>query len=228
MRPISARGDGIELRIGRQSALGPIEAWLTRIREFRGKIMYDNGRRPYFCDDVGRYIDAEEIDFGSWHISAHLGSDTRIAACVRLVPPELSSLFKSRRYLGPRWREETIAAMAPDNESIFEVGRLLLSGRVHDGELADTLLAAAIAVGRVFDAGLLVGVAFADSGWHRRTGWVEHPEADRYSSFYGETMRLVSRAPRGGTPEYERLVTDLQRRVEEILPEDSGLAVLRL
>ncbi|GAA2870114.1 hypothetical protein GCM10010517_30250 [Streptosporangium fragile] len=221
-------GNEIELRIRKQPALGRAEAWLTEIHEFRGKVMYDNGRRPYFCDDVGRYVDADEVDFGSWHMTAHLWSEDRISACVRLVPPELTTLFHTRRHLGAERYDEVLRMAGAVGGPVLEVSRLVVSRRVRGDELADKVMAAVVAVGRAMGAGLLIAQAATESGWHGRLGWVDHPETDRYVPLYSDTVRVVSYRIEGGTPEYEQAVTDLCEGLSGVLRREVDAHILHL
>jgi hypothetical protein len=48
---------------------------LAEISEFRGRILYANGRRPLFRQEGGRYADEDLLDPRSFHITARRNDD---------------------------------------------------------------------------------------------------------------------------------------------------------
>src|ERR1700680_1301990 len=55
--------------------------WLAEIREMRGCVWYDKGRRPFFRTAEGHFDDPDPIDFEAYHIVAR--SQGRAVGCAR-------------------------------------------------------------------------------------------------------------------------------------------------
>jgi len=58
--------------------------WLRKVREMRGRALYENGLRPYFKKDDNLFLDEDIFDPFCYHILAKI--DDKIVGCVRLLP----------------------------------------------------------------------------------------------------------------------------------------------
>lgn len=70
-----------------ESTVGPEKPspdWLDDVRSLRGAAFFDDGRRPKFKSDDGRFVDSDPIDFFAWHLLAYAGA--RLVGCVRVYP----------------------------------------------------------------------------------------------------------------------------------------------
>ena len=64
--------------------IGLIPGWLRELREMRGRVWYDGGRRPFFRKSDGAFDDADPADLYAYHIIVREGG--RPVGCSRLVP----------------------------------------------------------------------------------------------------------------------------------------------
>jgi hypothetical protein len=63
---------------------GSTPGWLAELREMRGRIWHDGGRRPFFLQPDGSFVDADPADLHAYHIVARLQG--RAIGCSRIVP----------------------------------------------------------------------------------------------------------------------------------------------
>jgi hypothetical protein len=79
----------LELRLAtrQEDGRGPqagTRGWLAELREMRGRVCYDHGRRPSFLRPDGTFIDADPADLHAYHVVAR--SEGRAIGCSRIVP----------------------------------------------------------------------------------------------------------------------------------------------
>ncbi|MEU8269048.1 GNAT family N-acetyltransferase [Sphaerisporangium sp. NPDC049002] len=210
-------GKTLELRIRHQPAYEPPMPWLAGIREFRAEVLYDRGRRPDFRDESGRYIDEQGLDFGSYHLTAHLGPEAEIAASVRLVPPESPGEFQAIDHLGRQGYAAMLTGLRAMGTPVHEAGRLVVSPRARGLGLGAWMVAAVMAAGRAVGAPLLIATSGTADGQHllfERLGWYACPGTDRYSSHYEDTVRVIAHRVGEGAGEYEATASELSRHMD--------------
>lgn len=64
---------------------------MDEVREMRARVMYEQGRRPFFRAADGGFNDPDPVDFEAYHVIAR--SQNRAIACARLVPLAVASGF---------------------------------------------------------------------------------------------------------------------------------------
>jgi len=119
---------------------------LAEISEFRGRILYDNGRRPLFRQEGGRYADEDPLDPGSFHITARRDGD--LVGYVRIRPlPEHSQsslgLLVTRQQFDAALEEMHLV-----RNDCLEVSRWIVAPCTRGTDVGATLVVGAWAVGR--------------------------------------------------------------------------------
>lgn len=96
--------------------------WLESVRSLRGRVFFDNGRRPLFKTSAGGFQDPDPVDPYAFHILAQDGP--KLVGCVRLYrlraggPPCLTErILGEDRFLG------LLKSLGVPRTSIAEIGR---------------------------------------------------------------------------------------------------------
>ena len=95
--------------------------WLDEIREFRARVLYDNGRRPAFRQGDGRYADSDRRDRAAHHLSARVAGV--MAGCVRLLPVPDGDVCFTEQLVGPARFAEILSDLGVDRSQTIEGGR---------------------------------------------------------------------------------------------------------
>ncbi len=128
-------------------------AWLDEIRHFRARVLYDNGRRPTFRKDDGRYADDDRLDQAAYHLSAHVAGV--LAGCVRLLPVPNGDICFTEELIGiPRFAA-MLRGLGVNRGETIEGGRWIVDS-IHRGSRLGVLLAAGgLAVARALEYRML-------------------------------------------------------------------------
>jgi hypothetical protein len=100
----------------------PSPDWLDDVRSLRGAAFFDDGRRPQFKSDDGRFVDSDPIDFYAWHLLAYAG--VTLVGCVRVYPmigggpPCLTELL-----VGAEQFSKMLLRLGKRRDSTIEIGR---------------------------------------------------------------------------------------------------------
>jgi hypothetical protein len=88
---------------------GATGEFLTELSEFRGRMLYANGRRPRFARKGGKYADNDPLDLESFHVTVR--TDGALIGCIRVTPlPEYPRSFIGRQ-VGPSALERAAGMM---------------------------------------------------------------------------------------------------------------------
>ena len=68
-------------------------AWLAEVREMRGRVLYDEGRRPFFRLPNGSFYDSDPADLHAYHVIAR--SQGRAVGSARVLPLAVELSFIS-------------------------------------------------------------------------------------------------------------------------------------
>jgi len=102
--------------------------WLTNVRALRGRVLYDNGRRPRFRTPEGGFLDPDPIDVRAFHILAY--DDATLVGCVRLYHLEPDGPpCVTERILGERTFSEMLQVLNVRRIDIVEIGRWIVDPR---------------------------------------------------------------------------------------------------
>jgi hypothetical protein len=148
---------------------------LAELSDFRGRVLYANGRRPRFQSDHGLYNDEDPQDLESFHVIVrHHGA---LVACLRLTPALHSRTFIGR-LLGADDLNAVLCNMGLTGQDCVEAGRWIVLPSARGTDLAKTLLLSCWAVGRWLDKRCLFGLAGTRDGQAKmicRTGGQRAP-----------------------------------------------------
>lgn len=74
----------MDLRLPGTNQSYVVQRWLEEVRELRGRVFCENGRRPHFRRDDTRFYDPDPSDPRYFHIIARQRNE--LAGCVRVAP----------------------------------------------------------------------------------------------------------------------------------------------
>jgi hypothetical protein len=143
---------------------------LAEISEFRGRVLYANGRRPHFQSAGGQYSDDDPQDLESLHVTVR--NHAALVACMRLTPTLHSRTFIGR-LVGAYQLNVVLSTMHLRGNDCMEAGRWIVLPSARGTELAKTLLLSSWAVGRWLNKRCIFGLAGTRDGQAkmiRRTG----------------------------------------------------------
>jgi len=131
------------------------DGFLAELSEFRGRILYANGRRPRFAREGGRFADDDPLDLESFHVTVR--SEGALIGCVRLTPlPEYSRSFIGQR-IGPSSLEAVVKRLKLARTDCVEAGRWIVAPEARGTELGRTLLLSLWVVGELLDKRCVFG-----------------------------------------------------------------------
>jgi predicted GNAT family N-acyltransferase len=199
---------GVWVRASQLSARDGDE--LERLRSFRAEVLYDGGRRPQFRACDGRYVDDQDLDPGSYHITVSDEPGGVLLAYARLSPPELTGLFQTRRLVG----DAQFAALAEGipEDRVCEAGRLVVAHGSRGQKLAIVVAGVFLAVVRRLGYSAVVAVSGVRDGQFRlyeRFGFHLAPGVRAYSAQYEDELCVVVQSRPGDAGEIEPLVREV-------------------
>jgi hypothetical protein len=143
---------------------------LAEISEFRGRVLYANGRRPHFRSDGGLYTDEDPQDLESLHVTVR--QHGALVACVRLTPTLHSQTFIGR-LVGAEELNAVLRNMRLRGKDCAEAGRWIVLPSARGTDLGRTLLLSCWAIGIWLNKRCLFGLAGTRDGQSKmicRTG----------------------------------------------------------
>lgn len=121
-------------------------SWLDELQELRGRVLFDNGRRPNFLQPDGRYRDPDPLDVVSYHLVVRWGGV--IAGCARVTPLTHGTRGVVEHTLGTDGFERMLATIGASRGITSEASRWIVAPEFRGGSLAFHLVAASWAVGQ--------------------------------------------------------------------------------
>jgi hypothetical protein len=121
----------------------------SEMAEFRGRVLYDGGRRPSFLSNDGGFDDADPLDPSSYHII--IRASGTLVACCRLIPLEADRQGVHHAALGGAQFEALLRKRGIREKECLVGGRWLVAHRFRSTMLGPRLITAAWAVGRRLD-----------------------------------------------------------------------------
>ena len=142
--------------------------FLAELSEFRGRILYANGRRPRFARDGGQYADDDPLDVESFHVTVR--ADGALIGCARVTPlPEYSRSFIGRR-VGPSYLEAAVNLMNLARTDCAEAGRWIVAPSARGTVLGRLLLLSLWVIGQWLDKRCLFGAVGVRDGQSTMVG----------------------------------------------------------
>ncbi|MEV0394733.1 GNAT family N-acetyltransferase [Polymorphospora rubra] len=189
---------------------------LQELRAFRAEVLYAGGRRPEFRNRAGEYVDAQLLDFGAYHITAHATATAPPGGYVRLVPPALTSQFQTRALLGPERFRALLDAHQASEDDVYEPSRLVVAEHARGLGLGAVLNAAALAAAQALGAAGVVAICGMDDGQHRfhqRFGYRLLPGTEHYDTHYEDHVSAMAHWTGDPNGEYHDLVHQIHRSI---------------
>jgi hypothetical protein len=119
---------------------------LAGLSEFRGRILYADGRRPRFRKEDGRYADDDALDSTSFHVTAR--TDGNLVGYVRVRSMTDYSQSSLRLLVTRPQFEAALEEMQLTRNDCLEVSRWIVAPSARGTEIAATLVVSAWAIGR--------------------------------------------------------------------------------
>jgi N-acyl-L-homoserine lactone synthetase len=128
--------------------------WLEEISELRGRVLYENGRRPAFRLPIGRYADPDPLDVHAYHIIARSGG--KAVGCVRTVPIAEGVVGITECLLGQKQFAEMLTSLDMDRRDVVESSRWTVDPFFRASRIGVLLAAGGVAVARALGFKLLL------------------------------------------------------------------------
>jgi len=119
---------------------------LTELSEFRGRILYADGRRPGFRRNDGRYSDDDPLDSRSFHVTVR--TDGELVGYIRIRRLPEYSQSSLGRLVTRRQFEEVLEELRLTSNDCLEVSRWIVAPSARGTAVAPGLVVSAWAVGR--------------------------------------------------------------------------------
>ena len=175
-------------------------AWLEDLVAFRGRVLYDRGRRPSFLNGEGQLADRDPADQVAYQVIAYEGGG--IAGCFRVAPLAHFGYSLCDRLLGPERTDGALRGLAFSREQAFEGGGWAVDSGARIKGLGLRLFAAGVAVAEYLGYQLMLGACGTRYGQYEKlasTGMRPVPRlptlpvpkfADELCVVFGETRAL--------------------------------------
>jgi hypothetical protein len=189
--------------------------WLQAVEAFRGRVLYDGGRRPRFRDADGSFADPDPADGDAYHVVASAGDD--IVGCFRVIPLARSSSGLCERLLGTDELEGVLDRLGVEREEAAEGGGWAVDPAYRKHGLGIRLWAMGVALSERLGMDVVLGAAGTRYGQFRllaRTGVRPVPGLDGYEvPEYADELQLVFYEPPAATPRFRALVDEAAERL---------------
>jgi hypothetical protein len=136
--------------------------FLAELSEFRGRVLYAQGRRPQFARKAGQYADEDPLDRESFHVTVR--TDRVLIGCVRVAPlPEYARSFIGQQ-VGPSSLEGAVSMMMLARPDCLEAGRWIVAPSARGTVLGRTLFLSLWVIGQWLDKRCLFGAVGVRDG----------------------------------------------------------------
>jgi hypothetical protein len=120
-------------------------AWLSEVREMRGRVCYDQGHRPSFRTTNGRFEDADTVDLSAYHVIVR--SLGKAVGCARLLPLARVRSGVISSAIGPERFSSILMELGTTRENTAEASRWIVVPEFRGG-MGPRIVAAVWAVTR--------------------------------------------------------------------------------
>ncbi|MGC5346351.1 GNAT family N-acetyltransferase [Streptomyces sp. DT24] len=173
-------------------------SWLEELRQFRARVLWEDGRRPEFRDAGDRFVDADPHDLTAYHFIMRDQSD-RMVGCLRLALLERILATSQSLYIDPCTGELTMERYGCSPGQVYELGRFVMDPAWQRKGLGGVLLRAAAALGHETERRLIWAIAGTRDGQERvfrRCGWERVTEKPTTIPRYDDEVHLVATSTR--------------------------------
>jgi GNAT superfamily N-acetyltransferase len=146
-------------------APGASPVWLDEVQAFRGRMLYDGGRRPSFLPDDGHCVDPDPADRDAYHVI--VSSDDGIVGCFRVIALAQAHSGLCERLLGTQRLDDALARLGTERSQVSEGGGWVVDPRYRGRGLGTRLLATGVAVAERFGLVTMLGACGVRCGPYR-------------------------------------------------------------
>jgi N-acyl-L-homoserine lactone synthetase len=193
--------------------------WRDELSSFRGRTLWNNGRRPHFLRHDGTPRDFDSIDDLAWHILARAGG--QLVGCARVLALSSNTQVLADDFFGRGTLERALSTTGLAVNSVAEVSRWVVtpsrngrSVKTPGGlqPLGFALLASAFAVARRLGCDAIIGSCGIRDGQDRLIAHaggrpVPGVPVRKDDRFDDVLVLLMLHTP---TPGFERLIRDME------------------
>jgi hypothetical protein len=129
--------------------------WLVELSEMRGRVLFEEGRRPRFRLPSGTFADDDPLDRYAYHLIAR--ASTRPIGCIRLVPLDVDATCVSEELVGESLLSGSLDLVRVRRRDAAECGRWIVPSQHRRRLVGMRLAAGIIAVGRWLGYRILIG-----------------------------------------------------------------------
>lgn len=191
-----------------QTAESPL---LEEISELRGRVLYDNGRRPAFKLPMGRFSDSDLLDSQAFHIVAR--NEGVCVGCVRNVPIAQNFTCLTECLLGKTQFSKMLSAFGVERKNTVESSRWMLDPNFRSSNIGALLAAGGVTVARNFGFELLicsVGTRDKQDRLLSRLGLRPVPEIPLIPvPKYNDELCVMFIQPQNAPPHLEKLMAEM-------------------
>ncbi len=127
---------------------------LDEISGLRGRVLYDNGRRPAFRLPTGRFADPDPLDRHAYHVIARNDGNT-VVGCVRNIPVTNGITCLTERLLGERQFAKMLNTFGVKRKNAVESSRWMVDLDFRATRIGILLAAGSVSVAKAFGFKLL-------------------------------------------------------------------------
>jgi hypothetical protein len=193
--------------------------WRDELSAFRGKALWNNGRRPHFLRHDGAPRDFDSIDDLAWHILARAGG--QLVGCARVLALSGNNRALADDFFGRETLEHALSTTGLAVNSVAEVSRWIVTpsrngrGVKTPGGLQPlgfALIASTVVVARRLGCDAIIGSCGIRDGQDRlivHAGGTPVPGVPvrKDDQFDDVLVLLMLHTP---TPGFERLIRDME------------------
>jgi GNAT acetyltransferase-like protein len=136
----------ITWELHKPAATSPLR--LDEISELRGRVLYENGRRPAFRLPTGHFADPDPLDQQAYHVVAQ--NCGKAIGCVRNVPITEDVTCITEQLLGRTRFAEMLSAFGVERKSAVECGRWIVEPDFRANRIGVLLAAGAVTTAHAF------------------------------------------------------------------------------
>ncbi|MGH8908431.1 MAG: GNAT family N-acetyltransferase [Egibacteraceae bacterium] len=184
--------------------------WLDEVEAFRGRVLYDSGRRPGFLAGDGRCVDPDPGDRDAYHVIA--SSDDGIVGCFRVIALATAHSGVCEGLLGTQRLEDVLRALGTDRGRVSEGGGWAVDPGYRGQGLGLRLLATGVAVAERLGLTTMLGASGVSDGQCRtlaKVGGRPVPGIDLVGvPRLADDIRIMYTSAAAATPRFRALVNE--------------------
>lgn len=140
-------------------------AWVQELSEMRGRVLFDEGRRPGFQLADGTFADPDPLDTHAYHLLVH--SSASLVGCTRVVPLINTPTCITESFLGDEEFDRLLLVLGSTRAQTAEGSRWMVVPEHRGSRLGLSLVAGGIAICRCLGMKTVIVMAGTRDGQDR-------------------------------------------------------------